>query len=437
MENLDLTSFFNIVWDAIKDWWWAVLPIILLRPFLFFWLWWRRDLFRKAQQYILLEIRMPKEVLKPLKAMEQVFSSLWGNLYDSPDLWEKWIDGKFILNYSIEMVSIGGESHFFIKITSANRNAVESTIYSQYPDAEILVVDDYVKYVPQNIPNADWDLWGCDYKLAKDDVYPIKTYSKFFEETEVAKEEKRIDPMSTLLEGLSRLQPGEQLWIQIMASPVSVAEDDYVARGRVVADKLARRPEAPKQQSVLLEAANVLVTGKPAGAMEKKEEGMIIPPEMKLTPGEKEILSGVENKISKSVFNCNIRFIYLGKKDVFFKPQIRIPFGFFQQFATSNMNGLKPWGQPLITKVPKSFFLPLNLLRPRRLYLRQRRMFRRYVERQTPFHPKAGGTFILNIEELATIFHFPGRAVAAAPFMQRVESKKGEAPPGLPTEFMD
>ena len=42
--------------------------------------------------------------------------------------------------------------------------------------------------------------------------------------------------------------------------------------------------------------------------------------------------------------------------------------------------------------------------------------------------------FLISNEELATIFHFPGRGVAAAPFVPRVESKKGEAPPGLPTE---
>jgi len=31
---------------------------------------------------------------------------------------------------------------------------------------------------------------GCDYETIKPDIYPIKTYSKFFEESPAAKEEK-------------------------------------------------------------------------------------------------------------------------------------------------------------------------------------------------------------------------------------------------------
>jgi len=52
----------------------------------------------------------------------------------------------------------------------------------------------------------------------------------------------------------------------------------------------------------------------------------------------------------------------------------------------------------------------------------------------SPLFPGAGGTFILNTEELASLFHFPGRAVAPVPFVSRIEAKKGEAPPGLPIE---
>ena len=74
------------------------------------------------------------------------------------------------------------------------------------------------------------------------------------------------------------------------------------------------------------------------------------------------------------------------------------------------------------------------MLRPRRLFLRKRRMFRNYIKRLPPLFPLKGGKFILNTEELATMFHFPGRAVAPAPFVPRVEAKRGEAPPGLPTE---
>jgi len=91
----------NILWDILKNWWWVLAPLILWRPFLYFWLWWRRERWRLRQKFVLLEIKIPEEILKPLKAMEQVFSSFWGNTYDPPDWWEKWIAGKMLLSLQL------------------------------------------------------------------------------------------------------------------------------------------------------------------------------------------------------------------------------------------------------------------------------------------------------------------------------------------------
>jgi hypothetical protein len=122
----------------------------------------------------------------------------------------------------------------------------------------------------------------------------------------------------------------------------------------------------------------------------------------------------------------------LGKRDVFFKPHIKTPLSFFTQFSTQNLNGLRPWNRT-ITRVTYFFV-------KRRIYVRKRRLFRLYKDRLSPLYPvssKPGGlegVIVLNTEELATLFHFPSKAVAVAPFMERLEAKKGEAPPGLPTE---
>ncbi len=435
-----LQSILYATWDVIKNWWWLFLPFILWRPFKFMWLWWRMEYCMFKQKKILLEIRMPKEVLKPLRSMEQVFSAIWGNVYDPPDWWEKWWDGKQYDSIQLEMVSLEGKPHLYLRCSEGRRNAIESSIYSQYPDAEIEVVDDYTKYVPQDSPNKDWELWGTDYELLKNEVYPIKVYSKFFEEKpETAKEEKRVDPMSTLLEGMGKMGPGEQLWIQISAAPsVSSKKEpagDFVKKGQEIRDKLAKRPEKAKPKTIFREAVEELALGKMPGAGEDKEEKdlmkALVPPEMRLTPGEKEIVEGIETKISKRCFSCYIRFIYIAKRDVYFGGAKSIPFGFFNQFATENLNGLKPWPRT-ITKIHR--YPVLDLLRARRVFMKKRRLFFRYIKRFSPIFPKEGGTFILNIEELATIFHFPGRTAAAAPFVSRVESKKGEAPPGLPME---
>ena len=449
LKNIDVQAILTaiapaleMIFQFLKTWWWVLLPFLFWKRFKFLWLWWRQmEVWVPRQKPVILEVRIPTEVVKPIRAMEMVLSGLFQTIYQPPDPWEKWIDGQVQLSYVFEIASIEGDIHFFIRLLDKGmRDAVESVVYSQYPEAEITETDDYTKYVPQDIPNKEWDLWGTNYRLIKPDPYPIKTYRQFETERE-ALEEKRVDPIATLLEAMAKIKKGEQLWIQIIAKPVGKADfpdKKYWSEYEKVKEELARRAKKPApQKSMLLEAADILITGKPPEGPAKVEE-TIIPPEMKLTPGERDVLTAVEEKASKPIFETILRFIYLGKRDVFFKPNLRLAFGFFSSFWTLNCNALIPMGQPIITKIKKSWFLPLNMgfISKRRLYLRQRKLFRRYRMREAPFFPRPteDGTYALNTEELATLFHFPGRASAAAPFMSRVESKKREAPPSLPVE---
>jgi hypothetical protein len=49
-----------------------------------------------------------------------------------------------------------------------------------------------------------------------------------------------------------------------------------------------------------------------------------------------------------------------------------------------------------------------------------------------PFdHPSADQAFVLNLEELATLWHLPG-ATAGTPTLPRIDSNKGVAPVNLP-----
>jgi len=421
-------------WEILKVWWWLSLPFILWPPFSFLWKWWRTQIFLAKNKKILLEIKIPKEVLKPIRAMEVVLDGLWQILYDPADTYEKWIEGKIIVSYSFEIASIDGDPHFFIRVPEANRDAIEAVIYSQYPSAEIFKVDDYTKHVPKDIPNKDWDLWGAAYKVLKPNPYPIKTYLEFETERE-ALEEKRIDPMATLLESMAKIKQGEQLWVQILVSPVTNKEVPWVTEGEKIRDELAQRTDKKSiQKPLLIEAADILITGDaPKGVKEEKKE--FLPPEMKLTSGERDVISGIEKKMAKRGYNTSIRFIYLGKREVFFKAKLRLALGFFSNFATQNLNMMVPYGQPFITKIAKKIFFPRNMFLQRRLYLRKRRIFRYYRARNDPLFPrkrKFPSSFILNTEELASIFHFPGRSSAQAPSVERIEAKKGEAPSGLP-----
>lgn len=418
--------FLEIALQVLKNWWWVFLPFLILPAAKFLYLFYRIGRWDSTIKRIVLEVKMPKEVAKSIKGMDQVFAGLHGT-HDIPTWREKWIEGVVQLNMSFEIVSTEGNIHFYIRAPQMFRKLIESNIYSQYPEAEVVEAEDYVQKVPQDIPNKDWDIWGVNFINAKDEIFPLKTYKYFEMETE-KDEEKKVDPLADLLEGLSTLGPGEHFWIQIVVKPVLGRDKPWQKKGRELVDKLARRPENKQSYKPMVqEAAEVLMFG----PKEKKEEAKeLIPPEMKLTPGERDVLSGVEDKLSKFGYDCFIRTVYLGKKDVFFKPNVKFVFSFSKEISSENLGGLRPLTK-VMTKVKS---VPFWFLDKRRVYLRKRRIFKYYCKRWGPFFPRSGGTFVLNTEELATLFHFPGKSVAPASGVSRIGTKKRGVPPNLPIE---
>ena len=422
----NLVPYLSFIWQIIKAWWWVPLPFILWRRLLFLWLWWRQELWAPTQKQVLLEIKIPKEVLKPIRAMEQVFAGIH-SLHDVIVWREKWIEGQFQLSVSLEIVGIDGEVHFFMRTPVSFRAVLEANIYSQYPEVEITEAEDYTKKVPQDIPNKGWDLFGFDITATKPNPYPIKTY-KLFETEKEALEEKRIDPLANLIEGMAGLKPGEQLWVQVIAKPIRT-EVPWVKEGEELINEIAKRSEkTPGRAPLIKEAIDMMISGEPPKEPTKKEE--VIPAEMRMTPGERDLVVAIEEKIHKFGFSCTARFIYLGERDVFFKGKARIPFSFYKEISYEELGGLKPW-KVTQTKIKTVF---LWFLDKRREFVRKRSLFLHYAKRFPPLFPKPGGTFVLNTEEVATLFHFPGRTTAPAPTFSRIESKKGEAPPGLPME---
>lgn len=441
-EIVFIIQAFSVFWKIIFPYllalkalvfqfWWIVVPFYLFSHLKFIYSIFMADLWAgdKSRKPIVLEIKIPQDVVRPLRAMENVFNSLWGT-YDPPKDWRaSHFEGKVILGTSFEIAGIDGVPHMYVRVPASNRKLVESAIYSQYPEVEMEEVPDYTKNVPEDVPNAEWDLWGTDFQLMKSEAYPIKTYEQFFEEKpDSSKEEKRIDPLSSLFELISRMSVGEQLWIQIYTWARSPKEDPgYWEGAKKEIDKLAKRPEKPAKRTLLSDFFYLLVHGE-IPAEEKKEEGFL-PPEMKLTSGERDVVSAIERKKSKNTFKCFIKYVYIAKRKVFFGGAKGFGVSFFSQFGTQNLNNTKPWSMTT-TKVQSP-----DIFTARRLYLKKREMLRFYRMRAPAFDPYdvPGATYHLNSEELATLWHFPGAAVSTAS-LKRVEMKKGAPPSTLPVE---
>ena len=389
----------------------------------------------------MLEITPPKEVLTPLKAMEDVFGVVWSSLVDVANFREIWFEGELDNTpywMSWEIVSIEGHIHFFARVMSSHRQAVEAALYSYYPDLEIQEVPDYARNVPQNIPNEEWNLYGEEFNYTNKPVFPIKTYEKFFEPQgeRISAEEKRIDPINSLLESLSRLGQGEQYWIQFITAGVTDHDAPFLkGEAEKAISKIAKRPEKKATKTFIQEAMDqmtLLTVGPTKEQVEGKASRVKIDSEtgereMLLTPGERELLTEIENKTRKAIFRTTMRGMYIARKENW-KPANRILLRSYMGHFSTNTSRLR---EDVGTKTKVHY-----LFRKRRVFFRARRMMRNAILRFPPYFPdRVKGGALLSVEELATLIHFPVKITSLAfPTVERVEHRKGGPPPNLPTE---
>ncbi len=414
--------------------WGAALFGLLL--FLWFLGWAARELwlihvqraYAHTLRFVVLAIDIPQENEQTPKAVEQIFAQLHGTL-SSPNLKEKWIQGKFQQSFSFEIISLGGYIQFLIRTNVVFRDLVEAAVYAQYPDAEITEVADYAAALPAMFPDSTFNLWATEFVLSKKSAYPIRTYPEF---EHTAAEEVFKDPMAALLEVLAKLKTQEQVWLQLLVTPVN---DDWKDEGEKLVGLLAGKP-SPEKKGGLLEkmieapltvlsalADTVLPT---TGEAEKKNEPQFVWSLVQyLTAGEKNDIDAIENKLCKIGYRVKFRLGYLAPHAMFSKARGVAPVvGAVKQFNTINLNAFK--GSKLVTTDTPVY----GFVKERTAY-RQRKFMQAFRARSN--HRGAGHGFILNIEELASVWHFPIRTVRA-PLVKKTEAKRAEPPVRLPME---
>ena len=415
-----LTNFF-----AIVGWiWWIVLPIF---TFGFFWQAWMsyiRFCFITSLTWKTLEIKVSRNILQTPKAMEQIFAAAHAPYSYGFRKKQIYWDGEVELWCSFEIVSIGNKSTFFVKLPDKMRNLIESAVYAQYPDAEISEVEDHLADLPELLPNEKYDLFGYEFLLKKSSAYPIRTYPAF----EDPVEERRIDPIAALFEVMSRLKPEEKLLFQII---IRSSGDELEKEAEKVLNKIMGREEKKKERGKLLPSPIFGVSFGEAlrspfehptlevKEQKKEREGPTVNSFLLLTPGQRATIEAIEMKMSKLSFETTVRAIYIDKRDSFSKDNVVALMGAIRQFSTEDLNAFRP-DKLLSTYVFKGMFKKWRVeWRKHNIYYRYRKLM---TNAQKP---------LFNIEELATIYHFP-MATVIAPRLERIESKKGGPPSELP-----
>jgi hypothetical protein len=370
------------------------------------------------QKYCVLEIKIPRDMERTPAAMEMVMTALHQTGGESTWFAKYW-EGKTRPWFSLEICSINGVVHFYIWTREAWKAHVERSIYAQYPMMEISRVDDYThgyQYDPGRMT-----AWGCYFKLTKPDAYPIKTYVDYGLDKPDIDEAHKVDPIANLVEFMGSMQYGEQLWIQM------------IIRGH------KEKPD-PWEESAKKAVDDIIKSRKDSG--------------YQLTKDDQDSISAIRRSVSKPGFDVGIRSIYFADADKFQGVNVSAFTGIFKQFNSSTLNGFAPTGGMTAFDYPWQDFGKRNSEKFKK------ELFELYKQRSFFYPPHAGhgdikdatkdilkealpfmksvfkgdtsGTmFILNTEELATIYHFPGN-VAGTPSFERVQSKKSEAPANLP-----
>lgn len=405
---------------------WVVLLFVILWGIAQLWLEWRQALYAAKREFVVLAIDIPRTSEQGPRAVENMFAYLAG-AHGSTSFMDKWIEGATQDTISCEIISLEGQIQFLIRTTRKFRDLVEAAIYSQYPDAQIAEVEDYATKVPVNYPDEEWDVWGTEMIPAgKTDLLPLRTYP-FFED-KVSQEFK--DPLSAMFESFARLGAGEQAWFQIVLTPI--AQSDYTKAGQALIKKMTGQKVEAKKTFLdhaidfpLKAVAMVFdaVAGAPA-APNKKPDAKLDFRIMNLTPGERDVVAAVENKVSKLAYKVKLRFVYVAKKEVKKNSRIVNSFvGSIKQFNTNNMLSLKPELKRVGMSSAIIFF------KNSRNNGRKTRIVRAYRNRS---NWTGAPSYHLCTEELASLWHFPHTLQVKSPQIKKTEAKRSEPPSNIP-----
>lgn len=372
----------------------------------------------------MLEIKLPREIMKSPLATEMAISSLLQS--GGVSTWYvREFKGALPHYASLEIASIEGVIHFYVRVQKRFRSIVESSFYAQYPGIEIVEADDYTKMIRYHHLTNTVSCWGATYYLGKTwnptnektgkpyedngdkykmpaDFLPIKTYVDYGLDQN-PKEELKIDPITTLLEFMGSIKKGEHFWYQIVLQTEGVYDDkkfpkfyvnDQTHTHMSLADMIEKRKAQIRTAGYKIKGEVVMDEyGDPKQKTIKGEDGKeskidilhketkpITKKEMELTTEEKSELEAINGKLVAPIALATVRLMYITQKEKFNGENVMNILSFPKPFSSWNSFAFD-------TTDPYEY--PWQNSRGRRTPWRTEEMFDSYVEREA-FYPHIG-----------------------------------------------
>lgn len=394
------------------------LPFLLISGAFALWLVFIRSEFIASRPYVLLEIKLPRNLVKTPLAMEAVFANVHYSKGESNWFQIYW-QGQVRPYWSFELASFGGDVHLFVWTRADFRKLVENAFYAQYPGVQVIEAPDYTRLL--SAKPEEWSVWGCDYKHTKSiDAYPIKTYVEYGLD-KVQKEPEQVDPFAHLIEFMGSLGKGENLWLQFI---IRIHAGEKYRKVNEEGNTYTWRDQALEEIKKIRKMAGTKAKFfDPTTGKMIETEGFPNP-----TKGQTETIAAIERNMSKLAFDVGGRAIYITAPGRFNPIIITGMIGLFKPFNSEGWNGLKA------THFGMEFSdYPWEFGNERRKDIFRRQIVQAYRRRQYFHEPfTMSNPMVMSTEELATIYHIPSSAVGA-PGLKRIQSPTGEAPANLPT----
>lgn len=328
----------------------------------------------KLQAFSLLLLEIPRTNDKKELAAEQMFAALHGILKPYKELWR---EGLMQDHISFEIASIDKRIRFYVWVPSDLKTFVEGQIYAQYPSAQIHeLVEDYAsRELIQPV------IYTTELALTDHETIPIKTFTSF-----------EVDPLASITATLAKLEePNEEMWVQVIVRPIS---DDWHKKGVKEIGKIKGVKNSLALGSVFSQAISALAKPPTYDSPSTVKE---------LSERDKSRIKAIEEKGNKLGFQVKVRLLYAGNSEATAKLRMQAMVGTFKQFNSTNLNGFQ------------SKYASFD-----RIKLAEYRA-RHFIDKG----------FILNIEELASLYHFPHTTVET-PNIVWATTKTSEPPSNIP-----
>lgn len=302
----------------------------------------------RSLEHVVLAIEPPAKNSKTASSAEEFFASLHGTLRNKRELA---MQGGLQEHTSFEIVATGAGLRFYIWVPKHLQNFVESQVYAHYPDAKVYVASS--DYAITSKPAATYT---AELSLNESALLPIKSYADF-----------DADPLLAITDAMSNIQPEEEAWLQVLVRPAS--NEWHAAANRVIG-RIKSGAGGGLGASFWLYVLDI------AEAMWKPPQERGAP---KLSARDEARIEAIQQKRTKTGFKVKVRLTCLAPSEAGAKTRLHAIAATFKQYSKPNLNSFD---------VKRATFASDGL-----------------AEYRARFFIDKG--YILNTQELATIFHLP------------------------------